>query len=183
MFKEHVEILNSFEKGLAEKTEKMKSSIRMLLNDSLKNENIYSLFFVCEDYYRDMNIKFYGIDNNKRVFLKRDTFTEINEPLFSKKLHEKAKEIENKYEYDEKGNENMDFEDSESEYRDLKPKKLLNWFINCWESIKMEFKDLPQTYFVFGNYAESDMGSYTIDLSTKRELENNERMKLLKSLR
>ena len=183
MFSEHLEIIDTFEKHLIEIVEKMKSSIRLILNDTLNNKDIYSLFFVCEDCFGDMNIKFFGIDNSKKVFVKKDTFTEIKEPLFPKDLQEKEYELVEKYEFDEDDEENEDFGDSRFEYHNLQREKLFNWFMLCWESIKGEFNNIPQTYFTFGNYAESEMGSYTIDLFTNKKLTNNERLKLLKSLK
>ena len=173
MYKGQIEMVDKLKKFFAENEEKMQLSMKKILNESLNNNDIRALFFECENVYSDFDIMFYAIDNVKKIFLrKKDIMDEINNKhLFLKSLAEEENEIDAKYE-----DKSSKYEDFCYDYYETKKEIVKNRVILCWDNIKGEYNDIPDTFFLFEN-------DYAINLNTKKELTNNERMKLMKSMR
>jgi hypothetical protein len=183
MFKTRFEkIFTKFGKILTRIETKMQLSMKKVINESLNNKDIYAMFFECKDKFGDMHIRFYAIDNKKNVFLRKNITEEITKgPLFPEELQEAEDDLEFEIEIlqEELEHDDLSYDGDEENNQE----RLLNWFILCWDKIKKEYNNIPQIYFSMGNYVETEMGAYTIDLRTEKRLTNNERQKLLKFLK
>jgi hypothetical protein len=171
MYKKQIEMIDTLRKFLAEKETDMQLLIKKILTESLNNNDIRAMFFECENVYSDLNIMFYAVDNNKKTFLmKKNIMNEINgKSSFFEYLSEKEDEI-----YEDKGRKYEYLAD----YFETKGDIVLNWFILCWDKIKEEYNNIPDTFLLTLHI----MISSAINLNTKEEFRDNERIKLMKSL-
>jgi hypothetical protein len=167
MYKEQMEIINSWEKFLAGIAVKMESSIKTILNETLNNKNIFVMFFEYE--YDDMDIMFYTIDKNENILSRKiDVLNdELNcKHLFPKDLFERQMEIDDTYD-----GEDDNYEDYREKYSQIKDDIFKNWFMKCWDKIKGEYKNIPKTYFSIHDT------NYKIDLETKEKIKYDEIIK------
>ena len=166
MYTEQKEIINSWKKYLVKIEAKMKLTIKTILDDSKNFKKIYAMFFEYE--YDYMDILFYAIDNKEKILLKNiDISNELNcEHLFPKDLMEKQIEIDDKYD-----GEDDDFDEFSDKYTKEKEEIFENWFIECWDKIKDEYKNIPKTFFSIHDT------NYKIDLNTKQKIKYDEIIK------
>jgi hypothetical protein len=137
------EIIEGWKKFLLDVETKMVSSIDAVLNEVIKNSNIFVIFFEYE--YDLMDLSFFAFDDKENTLLvKHDILTEeINcKTLFPKDLLDKQYELTDEYDgVDE------NFDEIYAKYEHEKEDIFKRWFKGCWNNAIKVHKNIPQAYF------------------------------------
>jgi hypothetical protein len=138
------EIIDSWRKVLTEREEELQYHIKRILDEAIKINNVFVIYFVYE--YNIMNLHFLAEDDKGKTLLEitdiLNTSPFIIRTLFPKALLVKQINIINKYnKVDDKFDEIYRF------YEQRKRDIFKEWFKLCWDKIKINYKNIPKTFF------------------------------------
>ena len=164
MYKELEEVIDSWQIFLNEMETKMQCVIKKILSETVKNNEIFAMFFEYE--YDYMDLSFYAFDKNKNVLIQKYDLLvdELNcKTLFPMELLDKQEKTRHKY-----GEKEDDFDDIYAEYDEEKQDIFKIWFKSCWDKSIKEYKNIHSTYFSIHDTF------FKLDLMTNKTITDDE---------